>query len=148
MGKRHLVLAVQFSRCFARQSKDASLLVELGVVCKIGPAYEQSVCISETKNTATVEVESCPALQAFSSELLLVCRQKLDNGQAQPSTALQISSEAADTSESDLKPTLESDDARYLRKRKLHMDSMFESAANSWQKACELRTKALFVPFH
>lgn len=53
-------------------------------------------------------------------------RQKVDSGKAQP-TAGQDGDSAELAGD---KPTLESGDARYLRKRKLHMDSMFDSAAD------------------
>jgi len=62
------------------------------------------------------------------------CRQKLDDGQTQPTPAgqqLRTYTDKAGSGDDDFKPTLLSDDARYLRKRKLHMDSMLESAADS-----------------
>ena len=63
------------------------------------------------------------------------CRQKLDDGQMQPTPAgqqLEANSHQAGSEDHGMKPTLLSDDARYLRKRKLHMDSMFDSAADSY----------------
>ena len=62
------------------------------------------------------------------------CRQKLGDGQAQPTPAgqqLRTYTDKEGSGDDDFKPTLLSDDARYLRKRKLHMDSMLESAADS-----------------
>ncbi len=62
------------------------------------------------------------------------CRQKLGDGQTQPTPAgqqLSTYTDKAGSGDDDFKPTLLSDDARYLRKRKLHIDSMLESAADS-----------------
>lgn len=63
----------------------------------------------------------------------LVCRQKLDDGQSRPTAADQHTTYAdqAGSDQEDFKPTLQSDDAQYLRKRKLHMDSLFDGAADS-----------------
>jgi len=62
------------------------------------------------------------------------CRQKVGDGQTQPTPAgqqIRTYTDKAGSGDDDFKPTLLSDDARYLRKRKLHMDSMLESAADS-----------------
>ena len=62
---------------------------------------------------------------------MLTCRQRLSNGEAQPTTAAQAPASADSLGQDDNKPVLQTEDARYLRKRKLHMDAMFESAADS-----------------
>ena len=56
-------------------------------------------------------------------------RQKIGDDQAQATTVSQHSGQAGSDDES-FKPTLQSSDAQYLRKRKLHMDSMFDSAVD------------------
>ncbi|DBB14813.1 hypothetical protein WJX82_002302 [Trebouxia sp. C0006] len=66
--------------------------------------------------------------------MVQVKRQKLGDGQSQLTPAgqqLRTYTDKAGSGDDDFKPTLLSDDARYLRKRKLHMDSMLESAADS-----------------
>ena len=63
----------------------------------------------------------------------LDCRQKLDDGQTRPTPADQHLTAYADQAGSDhedFKPTLQSDDAHYLRKRKLHMDSLLDGVAD------------------
>lgn len=56
-------------------------------------------------------------------------RQKIGDNQAQATTVSQHSSQRGSDDDS-FKPTLQSSDAQYLRKRKLHMDSMFDSAVD------------------
>ena len=56
-------------------------------------------------------------------------RQKIGDNQAQTTTVSQHSAHGGSDDES-FKPTLQSSDAQYLRKRKLHMDSMFDSAVD------------------
>ena len=64
--------------------------------------------------------------------MVLIRRQKMDDGHAQPFTQqVQTNTDQAESEDDTFKPTLHFDDARYLRKRKVHMDSMFESAADS-----------------
>lgn len=55
-------------------------------------------------------------------------RQKIGDNKAQAATVSQHSAQEGSDDEA-FKPTLQSSDAQYLRKRKLHMDSMFDSAA-------------------
>lgn len=55
-------------------------------------------------------------------------RQKIGDNKAQATTVSQHSAQEGSDDET-FKPTLQSSDAQYLRKRKLHMDSMFDSAA-------------------
>lgn len=55
-------------------------------------------------------------------------RQKIGDNQAQTNAASQHSARGSD--DESFKPTLQSSDAQYLRKRKLHMDSMFDSAVD------------------
>ena len=59
-----------------------------------------------------------------------VCRQKIGENQAQATSVVQHSAET-DGGEDSLKPVLETHDAQYLRKRKAHMDAMFDTAADS-----------------
>lgn len=56
-------------------------------------------------------------------------RQKIGDNQEQATAASQHSAQGGSDDES-FKPTLQSSDAQYLRKRKLHMDSMFDSAGD------------------
>ena len=55
-------------------------------------------------------------------------RQKTGDNKAQATAVSQQSAQEGSGDET-FKPTLQSSDAQYLRKRKLHMDSMFDSAA-------------------
>ena len=68
----------------------------------------------------------------ISQFVFLIHRQKMDDGHAQPiAQQVQTNTDQAESEDDTFKPTLHFDDARYLRKRKVHMDSMFESAADS-----------------
>ena len=55
-------------------------------------------------------------------------RQKLGDDQAKGGSLSQHSAQSG-PEHVDLKPSLQSDDAQYLRKRKLHMDEAFDHAA-------------------
>lgn len=59
-----------------------------------------------------------------------VSRQKTGDNQGQATDVSQHSAQIGSDDES-FKPTLQSGDAQYLRKRKLHMDSMFDTAVNT-----------------
>lgn len=63
------------------------------------------------------------------SRQLLSCRRKLEDGQPQLSHQ-DAQTASADSSGKD-RPALQSDDAQYLRDRKLQMDSLFAGAADS-----------------
>lgn len=57
-------------------------------------------------------------------------RQKVESNQEQAANVSQHSAQICSDNES-FKPSLQSGDAQYLRKRKLHMDTMFDNAVNT-----------------
>ena len=57
-------------------------------------------------------------------------RQKTGDNQGQATGISQHPAQGGSDDES-FKPSLQSGDAQYLRKRKLHMDSMFDNAVNT-----------------
>lgn len=60
-----------------------------------------------------------------------VCyRQKIGDNPAQ-ATVTQLSAQIGDDDDSSFKPSLHTNDAQYLRKRKLHMDSLFDNAVDT-----------------
>lgn len=90
-------------------------------MCRPLPQQHQQHCLQ-------IHIEQSKCGYAY-----VVCRQKLDDGQARPTPADQHLTAYADQAGSDsedFKPSLQSDDAHYLRKRKLHMDSLLDCVAD------------------
>lgn len=70
-------------------------------------------------------------------------RQKVGENQAQATAVSQHSAQGGSDDES-FKPSLQSSDAQYLRKRKLNMDSMFDSAVDVSHDIMETAAERLF----
>lgn len=62
--------------------------------------------------------------------MVQVKRQKIGDNPAQ-ATVTQLSAQIGDDDDSSFKPSLHTNDAQYLRKRKLHMDSLFDNAVDT-----------------